>query len=246
MLHKIAEWLSNPNREFSDGLKIYNEYKVDKKLDGLFNVENPAPNSFQFNTLIQRVADIYRKLQANPLLIKAAPITSQPIDTDELKKKYTNRINSIKTNDPASNRPKIVANPIVDVKELPEKLQILYFETTELAKNRAGLHTEMARLDPHKKNDATRQRLGNEIVQLDDTISANWARIDGWWKENKSPKVDEAQNRKNILEKVTRINNLNNYINRAKAEIEENPELKEKREASIKKWQTELEELSKE
>ena len=237
MLNKIAHWLQNPERSFEDGLKIYHDYKVDTKLDKLFAAENPEPKSLPFTILHQKVETIYRKLVANPSLIKHGPIAVSQIDTEQLKKKFAEHNAKLE-----SKRPTIVENPLVDVKELPDDLKKLYFENKEKAKLRAGMHTQMAKLSEDESANEDRKKLAEDICQLDDEIADNWKIIDTWWTDRKNNKVTTAE-AKSLMDKVKRINNLNNYINRANAEIAKNPKLKEDREAKINKWQEELDSL---
>jgi chromosome segregation ATPase len=246
MLKKISDWLKNPDRNFADGVAIWNDYKKTDKncaaFDKFFSATNPAKNSTQFTMLVRKVADIHRKLSANPSLIKQPPVTVAQLQPKTMQEKFAKRLQELK-----SERPRIVDNPIVDVKELPENLQQLYFKNKELVKKRAGYHMKAKSFDEGAEFNEQRKKYDDLVVEIDDEIAENWRQIDNWHKEKNNPPAEkEPDAEPKLTDKVKKINNLTNYINRAKAKIKSFPEEAAKLTPKINKWQAELDELTKE
>jgi len=246
-LQNILTWLQNPARDYKTGLEIYMEYRSNKKFDQFFqSVTEPAPGSMQFKMLLQKVNEIYRKVQQNPGLTKPEPITVKPINIDELKK---NKLDPI-----GSNRPRIVENPLVNVKELPEDLQKLYFENKALTKEISDLHTQLKALPKDKRYDNKRKELANIICLKDDKRAANWLAIDTWWRDNKELTEDQKKqfdarriDLKSALKEakiiIQRIDTLKINISREKKRVEKDPQLAEKLNTKITEWEKELGEL---
>lgn len=240
-LQEISTWLANPAKDYKTGLSIYNQYKTNNKFDDYFNnAEDPKLHSMHFKLLVQRIKDIYRKIQANPATVKQQPQTLgvKQIDTEELKKKSGQH-----TSPNASNRARIVENPLINPKDLPEDLQNLYFENKKLTKELSVLHNEMADLDPDPKNDETRKQLAEEICSMDDTRSVNWSKIDTWWKDKKltgEKQKKEFDAKKEILQISRRVETLKINISREEKRLKNNPEMKKKLKPKIDNWKKEL------
>lgn len=238
-LQEINAWLSNPSKDYRVGLQIYDQYKVNNKFDDYFHsVEDPGENDMHFKLLVKNVRDIHRKLLTNPALIKTQTIVVKQIDTDDLKKKSGHRSPN------AANRPRIVENPIINPKDLPEDLQKLYFENKNLTKKLSVKHAEMADMDQAEKNNEKRRQLADEICLMDDTRTANWNQIDTWWKDNKLKTDDEKENfnasKQEVLKTARRIETIKINISRAEKELKKNPDRKNKLDPKIKKWKEEL------
>lgn len=248
-LHEIKNWLLNPERNYKTGLEIYNAYKSNNKFDNYFNVESPSSESMQFKMLVQRVGEIHRKLEQNPNLIKSGPITVKPINTDELKKKFGERVSQL---DPK--RPRVVDNPLIDISQLPEDLQRLYLENKNLTKEIGQLHQELKAVPAGEKYNAKRKTLADKITTKDDKRAENWSRIDTWWKENKlttdqqrqefDAKKDELKiSLKEAKSLFNRIDTLKINITREEKRMKGNALLTEKLTPKVNKWRKELAEL---
>jgi hypothetical protein len=212
-------------------------------------VDTPEPDSMQFKMLVQRIGEISRKLEQNPNLIKADPITVKPVNIDELKKKSGQRISGI---DPK--RPRVVDNPFIEASKLPADLQKLYFENKSLTKEIGQLHQELKAVPKGDKFNNKRKELAQKITSKDDKRAANWKEIDTWWVQHEL-KTDEqkqefAQKKEEMLisfreAKVifNRIETLKINIQREEKRCKTSPILKEKYAAKIDDWKKELVEL---
>jgi len=87
-------------------------------------------------------------------------------------------------------RPRIVDNPEVDVKELPDNLKELYFQNKELVKERGVLHLKAK--DTSIVTEA-REELIAKLTEIDNQINANWKTIDTWWQEKQAGSNNETK-----------------------------------------------------
>lgn len=249
-INEINAWIHNPERDYHEGLLIYNKYKNTNKFDNyLQSFESPSRNSMQFKMLYKRIVEIHRKLSQNPNLIKPEDITVKPIDVNALLKKKGQQDNSLK-----ANRPIIVDNPLVEVSQLPKELQQDYMENKILTKEIGILHEEMKSLPGNEKFNAKRKIIAEKITDKDDKRAANWEKIDNWWRENM---LNTDQQKKEFNEKkdellfslkeakqlFNKIDNLKINISREEKRMVKNPQLKEKITLKINNWKKELTEL---
>jgi hypothetical protein len=250
MINEVNTWLANPKKDYAAGLALYNKYKNKNDFDKFFGgVTNPTQDSMHFKLLIKRMGDINRKLLSRPSDIKPEktklPITVKTIVTGDSKKKGARQNLPTGEAGAKNQRIKIVNNPLVDVKELPEELQKEYFRAGELTKLLAGKHFEMQGLGEATENDAKRKELAEEITTWEDERAKIWKKLDALnEKKNAGEKTKEPEG-KTIAQKALRISNLENYIRREKVKIKKNPKRKAAGEKKITNWQKELDELRK-
>lgn len=238
IMNNIQHWLSDDKRNYQDGLVLYNQYKTSAKHDKFFNsVSNPDPGGIHFNLLTTQLQNISRKLKQNPSLIKGKALEV---------KKLSPTIKAERLGDQEAKRPRVVDNPLVDVKELPEHLQEKYFENKNLIKERSKAHAEMSNLPDDKKNDADRKKLAGQVLNLDKKMADNWKAIDTWWKQRQEGEKAPAKQKdavKEALEKKKRVGLLKNYINREQKKIEKDPTREKEGKKKIASWEKELEKL---
>lgn len=241
IMNNIQHWLSDDKRNYQDGLALYNQYKTSAKHDKFFNsVSNPDPGGIHFNMLTTQLQNISRKLKQNPSLIKGKSLEV---------KKLSPTIKAAKLSDEEAKRPRVVDNPLVDVKELPEHLKEKYFENKNLIKERSKVHAEMRNLPDDKKNDADRKKLAGQVLNLDKKMADNWKAIDTWWKQRQEGEKEPAKQKdvvKEALEKKKRVGLLKNYINREQKKIEKDPAREKEGKKKIDAWEQELEKLENE
>ncbi len=241
IMNNIQEWLSDNNRSYQAGIALYNQYKTSNKHDKFFSsVSNPEPGGIHFNLLITQLQNISRKLKQNPSLVKGKSLEVKKLDPS---------IKAPKASQHEAKRPRVVDNPLVDVKELPEDLQEKYFENKNLVKERSRVHAEMSNLPEDKKYNQERKEKAAEVLKLDNAIAGNWKAIDTWWKKKQEgEKAPEKQKDavKEALEKKKRVGLLKNYINREQKKMEKDPSREKEGNKKIRDWEQELEKLENE
>lgn len=246
MANEVSAWLANPKRNYAKGVELYDKYKINKKFDKFFaSANNPEPGSPQSQLLYKKLATIDRKLKQNTQLVESEKptvkksISVKAINTDK-KGKKTAKKSDDKTakNDPK--RPRIVENPLIDVKELPDDLKVKYFENKERTKLLSQKHEELKKA----KTDKDRKLIADQITVLENDRSAAWKEIDTWWNANKKQDMSPTQDPE-IVKQANKISNLKNYIRRANADSKKHPDKKEANDKKVEKWQKELDELTK-
>lgn len=219
------QWLNDPERTFAEGLEIYKANNgMDKNYEFFHNATNPMPGGLHFNLLIDRLRVLSRKQ------------TSQPDQTDKVIKAVGPAISVQRIKYPG--KLKIVANDLVDVKELPENLQKLYFANKDLVKTISGAHAALK----SAKTDDERSKQMTIALEAEEKKYANWRAIDTWWKENKEGKQPTALTEN----KAKRQETVRKAILRAKKEIKDgnlSPKQKKAREEKIATWNQELKDL---
>ena len=238
-MNKVTAWLQSPKKDYQTGVSIYNEYDTRKEYGNYFaSVTNPSENAMQFKLLIKRIQLIERKLLSNPNLVKPDTTVNRTIQVVEIKKKTTEK-------------PHIVDNPLVDVKELPKELQDKYFENKGLTLKLSALHQQLRELNPESSFDAVRKEIAGSIISIDEKRSDNWKAIDSYWNSKKNPEqLPVEDGKKTLTEQANRIYNLKNYIRREKAKLAKTPDKykpgtvsRERIEKKIAEHQKELNEL---
>lgn len=85
MIQKIKDWLNNPNANYQEGLEYYNKFKHTDQFDNFFaRVHNQDVNTrgMEYNMLKRKLAEIYRKLLANPP--KKMPVEEKEIQVQQI------------------------------------------------------------------------------------------------------------------------------------------------------------------
>ena len=240
MVQKLKSWLANPKKNYAQGVDLYLKLRTDNKFDKFFQeVKTPDNGSIHFKMLVQRLANILRIEEAKPAskeepvkevdLNKAKSINVDPISLPE---KFTKQF------------PKIDANPMVRIEELPEELQKEYLEVIQpLAKELAHFH-EVAKV---AQSDDERKEAINKAAELEDQKAEAWAKIDEWWKVNKlgegqQENVPAGNSAKEAVEIAARIDDLKTNINRARKELDSIKDANKKaaKASKITEWETEL------
>jgi len=172
-LQTLQTWLNTENKNFEEGVKLYELYKITKKHDQFFKAAISAgPTSLHFKILITQLQKAVYRLKTNQQEEnKSAQQTkvSQPVAPEftQISGKKSVRIDD---------------NPYIRVEDLPEDLQLKYKENKTLYKDMAGIHAEMKQA----KTNQERKELAEKLKQVEEKQTANWKKIDTWYKNNKN------------------------------------------------------------
>lgn len=194
---KIQHALASNN--FDDMLEVYNHFKTNEKFKNVilkhnkfFNSGSAKPGEVKFSILLKIVKDIYRILEhsnyfvmaaSKPPEIKVTPLTLDP------KNKATASNPDEKNKENKNEKPKIVKNPVVNYKELPENLQKLYDEAGALKTEMKSLHAKMVAIKGKDINsNKARKKLVTQIAKNEEKFKENFEQIDAWWLTNKTAK----------------------------------------------------------
>lgn len=258
-MKKLIEWLKTPLHSYADGVSILKELRP-KDAKFYESVSNPARDSYHFRKLEKDLANEARKLAQHPHPTASQDKPVKPniqvvdltknIQPTRGKGRNTEGKNVEKAEGKKTETMRIVGNPLIDVKELPEYLQQKYFRTKAITTAIARNHAQMKEVKANEK----RKQLVNENVELETEKDNIWAELDTWWKENKKTdaKPDSEEDKikkaaKEAVDKSKRIRTLKIQIGRAEKEL---PGLSGKkldtRNVSLKGWKKELAKLEKE
>jgi hypothetical protein len=232
----IFSWLADPKRSYLDGMNLLKSLKP-KELPYYSQFVEPDPGSYQFRMLYSVIQNIARKTAQNTVRVDSPSISVQQIKT------------IVKASKEKKSGIVVVSNPLVDVKELPEDMQTLYFSTKKLTVDIAREHVRLK----SAATDDERKGLLADITRMESLRASNWKSIDSWWEENKLPKEPlptEAPDAKEIardaLSRNKRINTLKINLSRALKELKTMTGKKaEARNLRIEAWNKELNELEK-
>jgi len=227
-MNKAIQWLTDPDRKYSDGLRMYAEvFGTDKQYDFFAGATDPGIGSLHFNLLEEKIRKAARLLPSAEESVPEVKISKRPEKAD------TSRSNPDKI--------RIVDNPLVDVTALPEELQQLYFDNKKLTLDIATEHASM-------KQAATDQERAVHLAnakRIEKQRAENWQAIDLWWKQNK-PEAGQKLVTESVDSK--RKETLRKAIHRAEQEIAsgtlDDKKIKA-REEKLAAWKKELEDLKK-
>jgi hypothetical protein len=145
-----------------------------------------------------------RKLEQNNGFANENTISEQQNDPEIL-------VRPLKfTKDKTIERPIIDSNPHVNRDELPEDLQHIYDDN---GKMNGEMKSKHALLKVETLADK-RKILLNELASLEDSINANWSKIDKWYENFKTGKKAEPQKELDPIETAKKIEAAKKYIDR--------------------------------
>jgi hypothetical protein len=246
----VHEWLKDPNRKYMDGARILNAHSP-KEAEFFLKVNNPDPSSYHFRMLISKLQNVARKI-VQKVPGKEESAVKKVISVNDLKKPdapkadVKKRASAVKNSAPKKEEGsvRIMDNPTVEFKELPENMQAKYLQNKELSKKISLSHTQ---LKSPNISDEERQDLLSQIEEYHKSQKENWTEIDEWWKANKNqPVVDPAQIAADAaVKKVKRIEALKINISRTNKDLLKDPQQKKAKEKADKIviWQKELDDL---
>lgn len=224
-MNKATQWLADPHRVYADGLRLYAEvFGTDKQYDFFAGASNPEIGTLHFNLLEEKMRRASRMLPADQET--SAPEVQIPVRAKSAKPSFSN-----------PDHIHIVDNPLVEVTQLPEKFQKLFFDNKRITIELAAAHAELKTAT----SDDARKELLARAKSLEKTRSSNWKAIDQWWSENKGPVPDQGKD-----ENEKRRETLRKNIRRAEAEIASGkldaPKTKS-RNTKLAAWKQELSDL---
>lgn len=181
-------------------LDIYKKYKINNKFDAFFSGE---PDTMRQNMLIQKVKDIFRKLEQSGVfakpVVEVPQITVKPLDF----KKPAAKTKTIE-------RVVIDSNPHVKREDLPEKLQKLYDENGkmygEMKSKHAALKVEL--------KEEKRKALVCCLSEYEDMINHNWSVIDKWYQDFKEGKLQQEKTEDDPVLIANKIGAAKRYLGR--------------------------------
>jgi hypothetical protein len=240
----VHEWLKDPKRSYKDGVELL---KAKRPKDGEFfaKVNNPEADSYHFRLLMSKLQNEARKeLQQVPKKEESA--VKSVINVNDLKRPVTGKAStSAPTGKQNGISVRIVGNPTVDFKLLPENLQVKFNRNKSIVKELAQKQVELK----GAKTDAERKQFLNSLTGLQAEQKENWKEIDDYWEENKS-KLTAVDPNKELadlaIKRVRRIETLKINISREQKSLANAPEDKKaKKIEKVAAWQKELDDLDK-
>lgn len=226
-MNKAGQWLADPQRVYADGLRLYAEvFGTDKQYDFFAGASNPEIGTLHFNLLEEKMRRAARMLPAEQET--SVPEVKTPVRAKSAKPSFSN-----------PDQIHIVDNPLVEVTQLPEKLQKLFFDNKRMTIELAAAHAELKTAT----SDDARKELLARAKSLEKTRASNWKVIDQWWSENKGTGTDAK-----LDENAKRRETLLKNIRRAETEISSGKldEAKIKsRKTKLATWKQELSDLKK-
>lgn len=225
-MNKATKWLSDSSRTYAEGLKIYVEaFGTDDRYHFFSGVSDASMGSLHFNLLEEKMHKAARIL---PAVDELPPST----------KASTFKVAAVRSSKPGKVR--IVDNPLVEVTQLPETHQKMYFDNKRLTIEIAAEHSRL-------KSDITRDARAEcleKLKQLEASRRKNWEKIDAWWNLNKgSLAALPEENTVNTKRKDT----LRKNIHRAEKELTAGNLDKARiaaRQIKLETWKQELKDIS--
>ena len=246
----LQEYLKSPAKDYQTGLQLYKKYRKDSSKDAFFNsVQTSKPGNLHYNLLIDQLHKISLSL---PPEVKAAPETASA-------KTFRS---PIKADQAPGQKSRFYNSDLLDVKQLPEESQKLYFRNQEITKKMARLHVELQ----DAKTDEERKILAAALDSLNTEREKNWSIIKKKNPETASsakaeeqtatepPTHDESETQATaitpaeMLKTQRQIDNIKINISRNEKDIDSGRfnhlKVKEKK-SKIKAWKEELTRLQK-
>ena len=251
-MKNILEWIQNPDRDYQEGVKMYDKHKLNAKHDKFF--ATPNPEAIHKNMLLSRMMRIYQKMNANPNIAKdeakPEPIKIKKIEPVQAKqqaspvssrknKQYINKLLALNWDDLSFNDKKIFFN---NEKYFLVKKSLM-LENGDIERKMRSLHAKVKAIDPDPKNDEKRGEIMSELATLDDTKAANWKTIDTWNEPEGSfaePENTTKQAVQKALEREKKIKANKIYIYRAEKTLDDMPEKTAKQKAKKQKKADEI------
>lgn len=232
---KLALWLGNSKRDYTEGLSIFKELNIDVKKLPFFAVTEPQKIH---QSLLLRHLDTYArvngiKAKKNEAAAEPARVVGKQAGVNAPEAETKQRIE----------RPKIDTNPTVKKEELPEDLQLLFDENGQMNNEIKTYHAELKACADDDLKLERRKWLANMIVKCKTAMRENWEKIDSWW-NNKAGKTPEQQAAEDAIRQKNRIAANLNYIRRYYNTTKESQKAElEKRKAELDQWGVSYEEL---
>lgn len=230
---KIKEWLSNPKREYSEGLSLYNEHKRDSSRDKFFNT--PTPDTIHMNMMLGELARISRILSQNESVAQ--------VKSEELPKKVISLGEPLTASQRRARSFKIVNDdPEVDYNSLPDDMKAKFDNIKQLSKTIGGLKVAL----DSAENNEDRKKFADDLCTKWDERKSLWAELDAFITEDKkkakeNDKIPFTEMNQEQLAKAVKLRK--DYINRAEKNVTEKN--RNKTEKRIKEWESEIDELEK-
>lgn len=247
-LEKTKVWISNPSRQYAEGLELYMKYKQNTKYDEYFNRMAVAPDAAAINLLRQKLIAIEVKLRANPAFLERKIIynsTRQPIVgkqvTPPLKQKYINKAEKTLASSPAAK---------TDPNLLPDFLKGSYERIQAITPLIGGLHAKLKACD--SESDA--KAICQQLIDLDTEKREHWAKIDefnGLNPEERNKVLNPNPNNDTIIALGKDLKTTRDSLNRKLRDIEKHRKNKKhylaaKGEEKAKEYQQKIESLESE
>jgi len=257
---EITKWINNPKRKYQDGIKLYNQHKIDGRYDRFFSeVPDPLQDDIHFRLLVKKLMNIARKLSnkvpakekhAKTDLKKAKPITVTPINLDKVSAGAD--VGKLR-----SNRLYINKCLTLDYGDLSQKDKEVFFENEGYFQAKKDNYFVISDMERQKKSiqakmknagtDKERKELLLSLEKVEEYVKQRWAVIDDWdYKVKDADDIKTQMAVKEALKSARRIENLKIYISRAEKDLKTKT-YKEKsrknKEKKIEYWKKELEKL---
>lgn len=257
-MNEATQWLHSRPRNYQEGLKIYNRYKISNKHDAFFaSVINPEQNSIQMQILITQMVKIERKIDNTPL----GKETRKPIEVIPIKvETNTARHDISRPPDISAMREnKLLVNKLLSMvwENLSIEDRAIFFDNKEYYSSKqevlheiSTLKNEMHAADAKRKsakNTKDRKKFNDMVSEIEGRIKNLFKKkIDNWEIPVKELGTDAAAE---AIRRERRIRYLEGTaLPRAKKELKAGKltsEQKELRRNNISEWKTELAELKK-
>lgn len=216
----IFEWLTNPNPKYTDGIELYKQfYPRDKKYIAYFKqVDDSKKGQAHFNMLFNALS---RYARVHPEA-KNTVIEPKKIGVDKIvlgKKTRNPKVKKEEIETPERKRIRIAGEfDLVNPKDLPKELQLVFFDVKERFANMKELHRKIK--DANNTDDVS--GLTQELVDLEEINYKEWGKIDAVLKDGKSSKkkVGPRSLLTEFADNERRIKTININFPRAKKDLE--------------------------
>ncbi len=243
---RLATWLATKKRDYKTGVQIFIDLNIDvKKIEFFSSGAEKIHQNILFRQLenYARIHKIKPKKfeEKKPVHVPRAKLKSQ--EMPKASKEYAAQ---------KIERPLIDTNPSVKYGDLPENLQELFKQNSQMNGEMKALHAELKFIQDDPEKEERRKELAEGIVERKEKSRANWDVIDTWWKNRDAEKPVETEKSPEqkaadeALKKDKRIKANLNYIRRYKntTKKKQKEEL-EARKKELDAWKVSYEELLK-
>lgn len=218
----LYEWLTNPKPNYAAGIELYKQFEKNIKYINYFNqVEDSKKGKAHFDMLHKQLARFARVHpdKAKSLIIKPKKIGVKKIVVG----KKTPKPKTEETNKETPERKLIRISgefELVNPKDLPKELQIVFFEVKTRFANMKELHNKIKAAKPRENVES----LTKELTELEEFNYIEWGKIDAVLKDGETLKKKGDGTRSFIQEfqeNERRIKTIGINVSRATKELKQ-------------------------
>jgi hypothetical protein len=243
LLVQINQWIDNPNRNYAEGLNIYDKFKANPKCDAFFKANLANPSGAAVNMLYQKMIGIALKIKANPKFLEQSVIkssTAKPIAHSAATPKAKPVVSAPKGLKASSATP---LTPDSKLNNLPPELADAANRIKELMPIKGGLQAKLKALKPEQQSEA--KAIVDNLLEVDNEMRKLWEQIDNY--KGQDPKKDVDPLAVPIEELRRQLKVTKSSLSRTEGKIptqkKTNPKLAAKSEAKVEEYNLRIKSL---